>query len=351
MLLGKSTAEARRTRRSAEKISCGAAASGTRTSSSAGLRVLCVSVVVSSACASAPRAHTPELVFRNNFWVNLHHFVRAEARREAYGADPVLAVDGLSDEERADWRAALDAYRGIAQRPLLFDEELVRINVALAEVPDVDSLPDGWVDPELTLALNRAAPIYRVRLWPGFERRNAGWIARTRAAVEPHWPALAAALASAYRTEWPADPILVDVTPETGRAVAYTTQAAPRGFGGLVTIAPLEELAEPALAELLAHEVSHVVDHVLVDWIVAESARQGVAPPPDLWHALLTQTAGVVSARELGASGTFEEDLARDFPAYVPALERHWLGYLEGTLPFERALHDLVAATTSPSGE
>lgn len=295
-------------------------------------------------CASAQPAPDPPpaFVFQNSPWVNLHHLLRAEARREVYAAELVVATEGLGAEERRAWRAALDAYRGLAERSLLHDEGLVRINVALAGLADARELPPDLLDPPLAAALAGAAPIYRERVWPAQQRVNDAWIERTARALEPHAAALVAALAEAYRIDWPAVPVLIDVTPETGRMLAYTTQAAPPGFAGLATIAPVSGLDVATAVELVLHEASHVVDHELVAMIDGESARQGLEPPPELWHAVLTLTAGELVRRELGAAGTYRADLGRDHPAYLPALERNWQAYLDGEVSLERALTGLV---------
>src|SRR5262245_40790111 len=81
------------------------------------------------ACAApAPRVEpAPRFVFQSHAWVNLHHFLRAEARRQARGAELDLPLAELGDAERAAWTAALAAYRDLARRDLLFDPELVRI--------------------------------------------------------------------------------------------------------------------------------------------------------------------------------------------------------------------------------
>ena len=48
--------------------------------------------------------------FQNSFWVNLHHFVRAEARNSH-----LLPSSALSEDERAVWSMALGAYADLAK--------------------------------------------------------------------------------------------------------------------------------------------------------------------------------------------------------------------------------------------
>jgi hypothetical protein len=303
--------------------------------------------------ATAPRRthplqhETPRLfVFQDNFWVNLHHFLRAEARRRERGAALVQPLETLDSPERDAWERALDVYRPLAQRSLLFDEDLVRVHVALAAVRDEGALPQG-LGAELAFALEAAAPVFRAHQWPARARANDEWIERTRATVERLAPAVTTGLAAAHQLAWPSAPILVDVTPETGPDLAYTTNTAPPGYAGLATINPSVAGGSPAAIECVFHEAAHVLDATLVRWVEEESARQGVEPPPELWHALLFYTAGELSARALGEVGTYREDLARGFPAFLPALDAYWRPYLDGSSSLTTALRELVRSVAS----
>src|SRR4051794_16081345 len=77
------------------------------------------------------RAAETQFRFQDNFWVNLHHFVRAEARRRAFNAPLVMPTSALSEVERTAWSSAVDAYADLAQLDLVFDERLISINKAL----------------------------------------------------------------------------------------------------------------------------------------------------------------------------------------------------------------------------
>jgi len=301
-----------------------------------------VALLVCAGCASGPaRGAAPRFVFQDSFWVNLHHSLRAEARRRERGAEPELSPATLEAGERAAWTRALDAYRPFAQRSLLFDEELVRIHAALSATADEASPPDA-LDFELRAALNAAAPVFRAHLWPARARANDEWIARTRPPVERLAQQVTDGLAAACGQAWPAQPILVDVTPDTGADLAYTTNVSPPGFAGLATLNPSVEGGSPAAIECVFHEAAHVIDTVFVRWVEAESARQGLEPPAELWHALLFYTAGELTRRALGTAGTFRADLAQGFAAELPALDAHWLPYLEGRESLAVALREVV---------
>lgn len=296
--------------------------------------------------------------FQNNFWVNLHHFVRTEARRRAFDAPLVMPMSALSEAERATWNAAVDAYADLAKLDLVFDDRLIRINDALASQSEAATLPEGLVEPGVLAALNRAAPVYRAHLWPEHRRRNEEWIATTRPLVEQHAPALIRALADAYHVQWPTEPFLVDASCEAGPNNAYTT-GGPPGLAAHTVIAPTN-LSEPAVAlEIVFHEASHSVGLQITQHVNAEAARQGVKPLPNLWHGIIFYTTGELVKRELHK----EKD-----PSYQPyayrfgvydqgwqpiraGLERDWQPYLDGKVDFPHALAKLVADCSTPKEE
>ncbi|HEV7515092.1 MAG TPA: alpha/beta fold hydrolase, partial [Thermoanaerobaculia bacterium] len=159
---------------------------------------------------------------RSGFWINLHHFLRGLARRDE---EPAPAAGGpLTAEERQAWEGALATYRReYAQRDLLFDEGMVRLNVALATAGNAPRLVSTALPPPLISTLEAAAPVYRAHWWPEHDAANRAWIAAVTPRLTRFGPAIAERLARAYRVEWPAVPILVDVTVEAGPVGAYTT--------------------------------------------------------------------------------------------------------------------------------
>jgi hypothetical protein len=282
------------------------------------------------------RAAETQFRFQDNFWVNLHHFVRAEARRRAFAAPLVMPMSGLSEAERAAWTSSIDAYADLAKLSLIFDERLVRINNALASQDEAATLPEGLVEPGILAALNRAAPVYRAHLWPEHRRLNEEWITATRPLVEQHAPALIRALAGAYHVQWPAEPILVDASCEAGPVGAYTT-GGPPGLAAHTVIAPAQ-IRDPAAAfETVFHEASHSVDDQIMKLVDAEAARQGIKPHPELWHGIIFYTTGELVKRELHKEkDAGYQPYAYRFGVYDrgwqplrAGLERDWQPYLD----------------------
>ena len=307
-------------------------------------------VTLSSGWAQTPADGSVRFQFQNNFWVNLHHFVRAEARRRSFDAAPQMPAVDLSEKDRATWNAALDAYAPLAKLNLIFDTRLININNALSTIADGAASPTGAVEPEIATALNLAAPIYRAHLWERHRRENQRWIEEFAPKIESHSATLMKALAGAYHANWPSAPIVVDLSCDSGPNLAYTTLGPP-GTSGHTVIAPLKAMDPDVAFELAFHEASHTVDSQIMEALDGEAAKQHVKLPEDLWHVLIFYTTGEVVKRELRKQND---------PAYKPyadhvnlyaaagwqeiraALERNWQPYLDGKASFETAVHDLV---------
>jgi hypothetical protein len=307
---------------------------------------------------AAPQGE-PRFVFRNGFWTNLHHALLADAGRRERQQTLALPLVSLSGGEAQAWSAALDAYDTFKGRSVIFDDELVKINDGLTGIPDDRSPTD--VPSTVTAVLAGAAPVYRRHVWASQQRVNSDWIAAIEPVVARHAVSVTDAIAAAYRTTWPARPVVVDVTSDADVHGGYTTTSGPSGAAGHTTIAsPDEKLQGDMAVEIVFHEASHTIDDRIVKIIDDECVRQHVRVPPNLWHALLFFTAGEVVRRDLGKSddpayqpyadrfGVYE----RGWQLYRTALGRDWLPYLRGKETketFDAALAALIRDSTRAS--
>ena len=288
-------------------------------------------------------------VFRDNFWLNLHQFLRGEDYRRRANLPPGIDPATLSAADRTAWSSAMDAYVEITKGDLIFDENARRIANTLAMTGDIARLPDGLLDARTIGALNAAAPIYREKLWPARQRDNEAWNASTKALVDRHQSAMAAALARAYGITWPGEQYLVNAVPEIGPNSAVTHQG-PAGFAAHIqasTGSPRNVGDAPL--ELMFHEASHVpnVGGRITKMIEDECGRQKLSVPPDLWHFMIMFTTGVLTSRELADTGSpgykpYFDRYDQLPPVVRSAFERDWLPYLDGKVSLEQALHDLV---------
>jgi hypothetical protein len=288
-------------------------------------------------------------VYRNNFWLNLHEFLRGEIFRRS--ANRPLGIDpaSLTDAERQSWASAIEVYTEVAKLDRLFDAESRRMNNTLAMTGDATRLAEGLLDSRTTAALNAAAPIYRARLWPARQRENDAWNAAAKALTDRHQSAMAAALGKAYGITWPREPYLVDAVGETGPNSGYTHEPPPGFAAHIHASGGSVRNSGNAPLELIFHEASHIagIGGRLTKMIDEESARQKLEVNRDLWHFTIMFTSGEVARRELERTGSpgyapyvYRYDQVP--PAVLSAFERHWLPYLQGKAPFEQALHDLV---------
>ena len=304
----------------------------------------------------------PVFDFYSRFWINLHHVLYEQARREAArpttrsqpqpsaGAEKNLSLEKLSDAEGRAWSSAVTDYaKHWARRDLLFDMEMVRIKDRLEEMGDAESLQASGLLPEMIDALERAAPVYRAHWWAEDDRANREWIAGAAPLVERLGAQLARELARVYRVAWPAGNIRVDVCAYAGL------------FGGYTTLDPLRVTVssrdprnqnEEAL-EVLFHESSHALAQPVRDAIVRDCRARNKPIPRDLWHALLFYTTGEVVRRSLtapqaGAPAAYQPYAyrhglyVRDWQSYERALDQFWRPYIEGRDDFDDAVARLV---------
>ena len=307
-----------------------------------------IAIVVPSGAAE------PTFRFQNNFWVNLHHVLRGEARRRTTQMATGVRADALSDAERAAWTSALDAYADYAKRDLLFDASLRRVTNTLASVTNELALDPmlSAIDRATARALTSAAPIYRAHYWTAQRQLNDRWIAALQPMIGSHGSAMAAAIARTYRVDWPAAPIIVDTSAEAGPVGGYTIDG-PHGTAAHTIIEAANPEYQGDMAfEMLFHEASHAaaIGGRIIAAIDAEAARQHVTAPRDLWHVVIFYTAGELARRELGKSGESNYlPYAYRYGVYTrgwqplrDALERDWQPYLDGRRAFDEALTALV---------
>jgi hypothetical protein len=291
-------------------------------------------------------------VFQDNFWLNLHQFLRGEVYRRSVKATPGLDTGSLAEPDSRAWDRALGSYVDLAKRDVLFDNLLREIGNALATVGDVKVLPeslDRIISTDARIALNSAAPIYRTRLWPARQHDNEAWITSAKLLLAQHETTMAATLARMYRVDWPRDPILVDVVGEVGPNSAIT-HSGPSGFSSHTQAsAGSRRNTGDAPLELLFHEAAHAapVEGQIQGMIQEECTRQKLEVPENLWHALILYTSGAIARQELARSSNREYvPYAYRYNQYTPAeraaFERDWQPYLEGKVSREKAVHDLV---------
>ena len=315
------------------------------------MRIAAAAVLVATVAVAGTShaAATLSFRFQNNFWVNLHHVLRGDARRRGLTLPLTVPLDSLTAAERATWSEALTAYTDLATRNLVFDERLIAISNALSR-ETTDTLPDGVVEESIRRALVSTAPIYRAHGWPDQQRLNESWIAGMRPQAELHAAAMAAALAAAYHATWPAGPILVDACAEAGPNNAYTT-AGPSGTGGHTVVAVrTPSNSGDAGVETIFHEASHTVDDQIGRPLLDEARRQHVAFPDGLDHALLFYTTGEIMRQEFARTGNSRyvpygdrfDVYQNGWQTFRSALEQDWRPYLDGKVPFDAAVAALV---------
>jgi hypothetical protein len=348
--------------------------------------LLALALLASSRAMAKPQSGStygplPVFELHSGFWINLHHTLYHEARQRTASAaqdkggktsgpalktSPDARLAFMAAEQKA-WDDAVAYYAAnYADKDLLFTTELIQLKNQLSDFEDCDELSgrnkrfcDAGLPPKLAQALEAAAPVYRVHLWPDHDRANRRWILRVAPLVIEQGVGLSERLADIYDTHWPRQKIRVDVTAYANWAGAYTTLDPLR-----VTIASLDSRNQGAEAlEVLFHEASHGIAEPVQDAIIRECRQRDKAIPRDLWHALIFYTTGEVirpilaSAEKTPASQdgnvpgggytpyAIREGLyQRGWNSYLDVLRRFWQPYLDGRASFSDAIARMVSS-------
>jgi hypothetical protein len=300
--------------------------------------VCCAPAVTRTASPSTPQ---PVFTFQSNVWVNLHHFLRAVARGEP-------APARLTPEERALWDKAVAIYaEKYMNRDVLWDDGMVAIKETLRRVGSDERLPDIPGEPHLNALLESVAPIYRKYWWPAHDTQNRSWIAAAQPLLARYGRKLSHDVAVSYETEWPSNPIPVDLSVTAGPVGAYTTRpphttlaSTNRGLLGLAGL------------EMLFHEASHQWGEVLQNGIRKAAEARNKEVPPQLWHAVLFYNAGELTRRVLLDDGVgqyteyaVQQDVYQSLcgAGCRERVAKNWGPHLDGNASIEAALDDLVA--------
>jgi len=284
----------------------------------------------------------------------------------------------LTPAERAAWDNSVAYYAAnYANKDLLFNNELILLKNQLADFEDCDELSgakkktcDAGLTPQLTKALDDAAPVYRAHLWPDQDRANRRWVARVAPLVEEQGVGISQRLADIYQTKWPHEKIRVDVSAYANPTGAYTTIDPLR-----VTISSLDPRNQGDEAfEVLFHEASHGIAEPVQNAIIRECRQRDKAIPRDLWHALIFYTTGEVirplltpadipppqenddavkpninrpppARKENYVPYAIREGLyERGWKDYLQLLTRFWQPYLDNKSTFDDAIARMVSA-------
>lgn len=295
--------------------------------------------------------------FRNGFWINLHHFLYAQALAQSTTANPrwiSTAQDAIRkapcdrfDSPKADqtWSDAVRFYASsYALRDMLRDRDFAHINDLLGDSGASTELP-GSLPSDLKTELEKAAPIYRQSCWPVHRKTNETWIKSLQPLLTVHGTYIALRLTSIYETKWPAEPLPVDVVIYANWAGAYTVP--PH-----ITMGSVDDVLGSAQLETIFHESLHTMDQHMIRDLAAAFARNH-SQVYDLDHVMIFFTAGFVTKEELRESDPAFQPYAYRHGMYKrvqywdqdeAALRKYWQPFLEGKETRANALDHLAHA-------
>ena len=318
----------------------------------------------------AETASLPSFEFHSGFWINLHHFLYLQARMLNDPADDAKKNYSMDDGSRPamtpaelkSWNAALAVYAADwSSRDLLHNGIMVLINNRLAELENCPELagksaPEctSGLQPQLVMALDEAAPIYRARWWEEQDRENRAWIETVAPMVRNMGAHVGKQLSDVYQSAWPEGRYRVDVSWYAGPEGAYTSLDPVH-----ITIAS-HDLRSQGLAafEMLFQQASYAVAEGVDQAITRECRKVGKPIPRDLFPALLLYTTGETVRRsfvdapasgEIAASASYAPYAYRNglhdhgWSDYLSVLESYWQGYLDGQISLDAAISRIIA--------
>ena len=307
-------------------------------------RLLCVLLLAGSVrAAEVTRAGRWEL--HNSFWMSLHQTLMHDASGRT-----ARDSSRLTPEQRAIWNRAVAAYRDHAGRgSITFAEAMRNVQNQFMRVADDAMKPD--IRGPLAEAIAEAAPVYRSHWWTADRNANRFLLGYLAAMLRDGGEELVRMHETVYGDRFP-DKIRIDITPFAEPFGAYSH---PLSNGFIVTMASCD-IGNHGLnaLEIALHESSHSVvspwEGRVSEALEKASAKFGIEPPRDLWHAILFATTSELTERALADRGVTlytplaEDLLTRAWPKYREPIEKYWHPYLQGTGTLEEAVEKIVAA-------
>ena len=294
---------------------------------------------------------------RNGFWINLHHFLYAQALSQSTTANArwissaqeaikKAPCDRFESPEAAQtWDEAARFYTdNYASRDMLRDRDFAHINDVLGDAGNATE-PPATLPSDLRARLAKVARVYRRSCWPNHRKTNQAWIESLQPLLAAHGAHIASRLTKIYETEWPAAPLPVDVVIYADWAGAYTVP--PH-----ITIGSVDDVPGGAQLETIFHESLHTMDQRMIQDLNAAFAHNH-SQPYDLDHVMIFFTAGFVTQQELATSDSNFQPYAYRHGMYKrvqywdqdeAALRRYWQPFLEGKATREDALNRLTHA-------
>ncbi|MDH5618236.1 MAG: hypothetical protein OEZ11_06310 [Gammaproteobacteria bacterium] len=289
-------------------------------------------------------ATTDRYEFHSNFWVNLHHFLYAQAKKPDDGRLP--RGRSLSREQ---WQAMNDAitwYREhLADRDLLLDERMYNIKRALIRYGPNDVPDHAAVTEQHRARLEAAARVYRNHYWPRHDHQNRAIWAWHESLIRALENGVLDRIADLANEPWPDGPIRVDLTWDANWAGAYCTT---RPVHAVITSrqgGPDNSWPPGGWLELLFHEPSHALidpnSSAVAKAIAAAANELDIEPPRGLWHGVLFYLSGSATREGLAAEGVEHSLLMHDegiFSDYHAALLACMPAYLAGDIGLDEAM-------------
>ncbi len=283
--------------------------------------------------------------FHSNFWINLHHFLFRQAQLP--DGQPMEGGRLLSRSEFADIDGAIDWYRdNLSRRSLLMDRYLYKIKRKLIEYDNGEFPASDAISDDHRAQLKAAADVYRRYYWPRHDRQNREIVSWHLSKIRSHESKILTRISELAQESWPDETIRVDLTWDANWAGAYCTVKPTHVVLTSRPGGPQNRWPPGGWFELLFHEASHALidpNSSTVGRTIASLADElEVSNADQLWHAVLFLFSGTAVKEALRSQGVEHELIMISegiFVRYQPAV-------LDGFAPYIAGNASLRAAST-----
>lgn len=275
--------------------------------------IIIIGLIVS--CDEKPKdqltLETDYFEFKNDYWVNLHHFLYQKADSSQLRK---LQQDGLDfiDIGEAKALAQLSVYeRAVFEEALQYYNDSITIKILIRELnglrhwlqgnEGLKTLADTSYGKKYTDIMNRFSPIYDKYFWNLHKNHNNVVLNKYISIIDEVEEEVMTKMEGFSMRKWPdSTKVRVDLTAYANYAGGYQTSK-PENNIVLSTLDPLNNTA--SLVETIMHEGAHVLypfgESPIRDKIYYKSKEMGIRFHRQLYHANMMYLGGLATHEAL----------------------------------------------------
>ena len=250
---------------------------------------------------------TPHFEFYHSFWLNLHHYLYQQAKRDQFryldtSADEAILAQ-LSEEEKRIRQKAVDFYAArLIDKHLLFNDSLSQLKRQLISFQENEALDSTSFGIEYERVANNFAGIYSAYFWPVHATISKQKLDSNSVNIKKFEASIFERMEALAHREWPDEKLRIDLSVYTSGNSAYTSN---RQMHSVISTADQRSLGYH-WTETIFHEASHVLFSPSAPVAkemnrVADSLE--VELPRAQWHAVDFYIVGLLMEEQFASIG------------------------------------------------